>query len=109
MMHDDFAVKDKLLQGLIDLLEERLGGDVADRVKPKGLAVEVQAKDQHGLTEGLDKAKDVLTHGDIKDELEPKDDPVEEAGESDEERLRELMDGDDDSGDDKEKDKFGRR
>lgn len=57
-MLDDMSqmIKEKLLEELIDRMSDAGG----ERMKPKGLGVEVQAPDQAHLAEGLDKAKDIL-------------------------------------------------
>lgn len=76
-------IKEKLLEELID----RMSGD--DRMKPKGLGVEVQAPDKEHLAEGLDKAKDLLNKGAAEEpELEAQPDNSEE---DDEQRLLALL------------------
>src|SRR5271165_1355522 len=64
MMYDDDKdqdMKDKILQSLIDHMEDVLGDGVRGR---SGLGVEVQAQDPEALKAGLDKAKDVVDqHG----------------------------------------------
>lgn len=80
-------IKEKLLNELIDRMDSSSG----DRMKPKGLGVEVQAPDKAHLAEGLDKAKDLLDKGSA---------PETEMGggdsEDDEQRLMALLDDDDD-------------
>lgn len=96
-MKDDVMqmIKERLLNELIDKMSV---GD--DRMKPKGLGVEVQAKDPDALKEGLDKAKDLLGSDDL-----PASDV--DAGSSDhdddEERMLELLAKDDDDEDEGKK------
>lgn len=93
-MLDDMTqmIKEKLLEDLIEKMSEH----PSELMKPKGLGVEVQAKDPGALKEGLDKAKELVGKG---GEM-----PGEESGEhdegDDEQRLMALL-GDDD--DEKEK------
>lgn len=94
-MMDDLEqmIKERLLQDLIEKMSDQSG----DRLKPKGLAVEVAAPDKEHLSDGLDQAKDAV--GSIPSQGES---PSEE---DDEQRLMELL-GDDE---DEEKDsKFAR-
>lgn len=91
-MKDDVMqmIKERLLNELIDKMSV---GD--DRMKPKGLGVEVQAPDKEHLAEGLDKAKDLLSKGEAPEmDAEPSDHG------DDEERMLELLaqDDDDDEG-----------
>lgn len=80
-------IKERLLDELIDKMSV---GD--DRMKPKGLGVEVQAPDKEHLADGLDKAKDLLDSGEI-----PEVEPSEHGSDDDEERMLQLLaDGDDD-------------
>ena len=91
-MIDDMSqmIKEKLLEELIEKMSDAGG----DRMKPKGLGVEVQAPDKAHLAEGLDKAKDLL---------EAKGSPVGESEspseEDDEQRLLALLDEDDEDKD----------
>lgn len=91
-MKDDMLqmIKEKLLNELIDKMSV---GD--DRMKPKGLGVEVQAPDKEHLAEGLGKAQDLLSKG-------PEGDAS--GGDDDEERMLELLSSDDD--DDEEGKKY---
>lgn len=57
-MVDDMLqkIKEHLLEELISKMSDGMG----DRMKPKGVGVEVQAPDEEHLAEGLDKAKDLI-------------------------------------------------
>lgn len=102
-MIDDMEqmIKEKLLQELID----RMSDAGADRMKPKGLGVEVQAADPEHLKEGLDKAKDLVGKAPMKgdsslpDEMASDDQPSSE--EDDEQRLLQLLAEDDDDEDER--------
>lgn len=91
-MLDDMSqmIKEKLLEELI----EKMSSAGGDRMKPKGLGVEVQAPDKEHLAEGLDKAKDLI-------QKPGESEPSEGGEEDDEQRLMALLDDDDD-----EKDKY---
>jgi hypothetical protein len=87
-MKDDLMqmIKEQLLQELIGKMSD---GD--DRMKPKGLGVEVQAPDKEHLADGLDKAKDLLASGAAP---EPSDEGS--GSDDDEERMLQLLAEDDD-------------
>lgn len=91
-MKDDVMdmIKERLLNELIDKMSD---GD--SRMKPKGVGVEVQAKDPQALQEGLDKAKEFLGKGDAPEMEAPAHD-----SDDDEQRMLELLaqDDDDDEG-----------
>jgi hypothetical protein len=56
--HDqDSELKDKILQSLVDHMEDILGEGLKQR---SGLGVEVQAEDPESLKEGLDQAKEAV-------------------------------------------------
>ena len=83
-------IKEKLLQGLIEQMENKMGGDLDKQFPKKSLEVSVAAPDKEHLAEGLDKAKDIAENADIG----PDED-------SDEQRLMELLGkGDDDEDED---------
>ncbi len=114
MLHDDNIdqdMKDKILEQLIEKMEDLIGGGLKDRSglqDHSGLAVEVQAPDKDKLAEGLDKAKDVVSESPLS--LDKPEEPKED-DQSDEDRLMELMGDEGSSSDDekdKEKDKFRR-
>jgi len=86
-------IKEKLLEELISKMSDAGG----DRMKPKGLGVEVQAPDKEHLAEGLDKAKDLLGKSDSPD-LEDAEPSADSSEEDDEQRLLALLDDDDDKG-----------
>lgn len=85
-MLDDMEqmIKEKLLEDLIGKMSDGMG----DRMKPKGLGVEIQAPDKAHLAEGLDKAKDLVSHTDAM--------PESGDGDDDEQRLMDLLGDDDD-------------
>lgn len=82
-------IKQDLLLDLISKMSDQSG----ERLKPKGLAVEVAAPDKSKLAEGLDKAKGVL--GSV-----PEPDDVGSSSSSneddDEQRMMELLSKEDD-------------
>ncbi len=97
-MLDDMTqmIKEKLLQDLIDKMSDAGG----DRMKPKGLGVEVQAPDAAHLADGLDKAKDLLGKGALPtggDDEMPMPGDGKDGGdeEDDEHRLLQLLENDD--------------
>lgn len=93
MMSDlEQKIKESLLEDLIEKMSEKTG----DRVKPKGLSVEVAAPDKSKLAEGLDKAKSVL--GSVPDTEEASESPSDE---DDEQRLMQLLGHHDDDEEDK--------
>ncbi len=57
-MMDDLEqmIKQRLLEDLIDKMSDQSG----DRLKPKGMSVEVAAPDKDKLAEGLEKAKGLV-------------------------------------------------
>lgn len=90
MNEQDKAIKEKVLQSLLDFLDQAEAG----RMKPKkAVSVEIAAPDTEHLAEGLDHAKDILGKG---EETQPDPDAAED---SDEDRMRALLA---DSGDDEE-------
>lgn len=91
-MLDDMErmIKEKLLNELIGRMSD-MGGD---RMKPKGLGVEVQAPDKEHLQQGLEKAQDLVSKAPAAEASEGSDD-------DDEKRLMALL-GDDEDDDDKE-------
>lgn len=99
-------IKDKLLESLIEAMEDKMG----DRMMPpKAMQVEVAAPNKEKLAEGLDKAKEVVGGSELPGEDGSKE---EESGESDEDRLRELLEGegqDDETDSEDEKEKLLRR
>lgn len=105
-MLDDLEqkIKEKLLEDLITKMSDSNG----DRIKPKGLAVQVAAPDKEKLAEGLDKAKSVLgsvpDSGDMPSGDGITSDPSDD--DSDEARLMQLLSSEDD---DDEDDKLGMR
>ena len=106
MMHDDMdsKIKDRLLQELIEKMEDVLAGDAMAR--HKGMSVEVAAPDKEHLKEGLDKAKDVVEQapemmgGDK--EAVPAEKMPESSEEDDESRLLDLLDSEEKKKDDEE-------
>lgn len=88
-------IKEKLLEDLID----KMSGGIGDRMKPKGLGVEVQAPDKAHLADGLDKAKELVSKGGPLPGLDEKG-PSESSEEDDEQRLLDLL-GEDDEDDEK--------
>jgi len=88
-------IKEKLLEELI----AKMSDAGSDRMKPKGLGVEVQAPDKEHLAEGLDKAKDLLSKSDAP-ELEASEPSPEHDSDSseedDEQRLLALLEDDED-------------
>lgn len=91
-MLDDMEqmIKEKLLEDLISKMSDGMG----ERMKPKGLGVEVQAPDKEHLADGLDQAKSLLGKGGDLPGL-GKDMPS-EGGDDDEERMLQLLSEDDD-------------
>lgn len=84
-------LKEKLLEGLIEHMNDKMGGDLESKFAPKkALSVEVAAPDKEGLAAGLEHAHD-LADGDSDSDQG-----------SDEDRLMALL-GDDDEDD---KDRF---
>lgn len=80
-------IKEQLLQELINKMSD---GD--DRMRPKGLGVEVQAKDPAALKDGLDKAQEIV--GDSES-------GAHDAGSDDDEsRMLEMLAKDDDDDED---------
>lgn len=97
---DEQKMKEKLLQSLIDHMDDLQG----DRMKPrKAMTVEVAAPDKEKLLDGLSKARDLMA----KDEIEPdQEDHSEEESpehESDEARLMDLAGEDEDEDEDDER------
>lgn len=104
---NDQEMKDKILQDLIEKMEDVL----SEGMKPeqKGMAVEVAAPDKAHLAQGLDKAKDVLQHAPVPDvagskeatpsNMEPSI-PSGDEDKSDEERLEDLLGDEDDEDED---------
>lgn len=92
-MLDDMEqmIKEKLLEDLISKMSDGMG----ERMKPKGLGVEVQAPDKEHLADGLDQAKSLLGKGGELPGLGGKDMPA-EGGDDDEERMLQLLSEDDD-------------
>lgn len=81
MMNDlEDRMKEKLLEGLIEHMQGRMGDDLGAKFPKKAMEVSVAAPDKEGLAEGLDHAKEVAS-GDEGD---------------DEDRLMELLGEDDD-------------
>lgn len=82
-------MKDKLLEGLIEHMQGRMGDDLSTRLKP--MEVSVAAPDADSLAEGLDHAKKLTEGGDM---------PAADGDESDDDRLMAAFgDGDDDEDD----------
>lgn len=93
-------IKDKLLQSLIDHMEDKL----CERLKPhKAMSVEVAAPDKEHLVEGLSKAKELMKDGEVPiDEPSSDDEPsMDDDNRSDEDRLQDLADASDDEEDDR--------
>lgn len=86
----DQKIKEMLLNELID----RMTDSGADRMKPKGLGVSVEAPDKEHLEQGLDHAKSILSSA--KEMPQPQHDDGD-----DEHRLMALL-GDEDDDEDKE-------
>jgi hypothetical protein len=84
-------IKEKLLLDLIDKMSD-MG---ADRMKPKSLGVEVQAKDPVALKEGLDKARDLVGKEPELDSVSH-DHEAQPSEDDDEHRLLDLLGDDDD-------------
>lgn len=104
---DDSALKDAILEKLLDALTDNMGED--PRLQPKGMQVEVAAPDKAHLAEGLDKAKEVVQHAPVADALAGKGDSdraddEDDGQKSDAERLAELLGADAD-----DEDEEGRR
>lgn len=93
---DDTAMKDRVLAALIDSMEEVLGSSKLSPPAGKGLAVEVAAPDKEHLQDGLEKAGDVIDQAPdaSADPLAAK--PAASGGESDEDRLLALLEGEED-------------
>lgn len=90
MMDDqEQKIKQELLLDLISQMSDQSG----ERLKPKGMAVEVAAPDKSKLAEGLDKAKDVLGASSDAGAASPSED-------EDEQRMMELLAKDDDDDED---------
>jgi hypothetical protein len=85
-------MKEKLLEGLIEHMEGKMGDDMGSKF-PKAMEVSVAAPDSEHLAQGLDHAKSLAEGGDLG---EPQDEG------SDEDRLMALL-GDDDEEDDDRK------
>lgn len=109
-MMDDDKLKDMLLESLIEKMEDILGdgmkpGESHDTMMPeKGMSVEVAAPDKGALSDGLDKAKDVVDRGALP-EMGGKSgvDDEEDDGKSDAERLAALL------GDEDDEDEIGKK
>lgn len=84
---DDLESKlhQKLLEGLIEHMQGRMGDDLAAKFPQKGLEVSVAAPDKDSLSDGLAKAKDI----------------TDSDGDSDEDRLMAALGDDDDDDEDK--------
>lgn len=91
-------LEQKLKAGLLEDLIEHMSHGMGERMKPKGMAVQVAAPDEAKLAEGLDKAKGILGKmpEEGSDEEESSESPSEE---SDEERLMKLLEGEEDDED----------
>jgi len=65
-------MKEKLLEGLIEHMDGKMGDDLASKYG-KGLEVSVAAPDSEHLADGLDKAKKLASSGMIPDDPHPMD------------------------------------
>ena len=83
-------MKEKLLEGLIEHMGDRMGDGLASKFPKKHVEVQVAAPDKEHLAEGLGKAKELISDSGA---LEGKETPDEEA---DEDRLRQLLEEDED-------------
>lgn len=97
MIKDDMLQKIK--EQLLDELISKMSDSSADRMKPKGLGVEVEAADPEHLADGLDKAKDLLSNS---KSLPDKSDEDRMADMSDKGNVGPGTDKDDDDDDDEE-------
>lgn len=89
-------IKEKLLEGLVEHMDAKMGDDLAAKFPKKSMEVSVAAPDKEKLAEGLDHAKHLAAEVPMQDE------------ESDEDRLMALMGDDDkDDGDDEDDDLKG--
>lgn len=89
------ALEQRIKEKLLDSLIEKMEGSGAERMKPKGIGVEVAAPSKEGLADGLDKAKELLSKGGPLPGIDEKAGNPEEH-DDDEQRLMELMGKDDD-------------
>lgn len=76
-------MKEKLLEGLVEHMQGKMGDDLDSKYPKKALEVSVAAPDKEGLAEGLEHAHDIAA-------------PSDSAEGSDEDRLMELLGEDDD-------------
>lgn len=74
-------MKEKLLEGLIEHMQGRMGDDLEAKFPKKAVEVSVAAPDKDGLAEGLGHAKELAESGELGHEDEG----------SDEDRLMALM------------------
>lgn len=101
-------LEQKLKEGLLEDLIDHMSSGMGDKLKPKGLAVEVAAPDKDKLAQGLDKAKDVLgtlpsesNEESSENELPSDLEGTSHDSDSDEARLLQLLQDDDDEDDQK--------
>lgn len=101
MTETEKQIKEKLLQSLIDMMDNT----GSERLAPKkNVAVEVAAPDKDKLLEGIEKAKDLLQAKDMPENSSDDED-------SDEDRLRALLAdaGEDDEDEDSKPSIFSRK
>lgn len=84
MTHDP-ELEQQIKEQLLDELIEHMNSQRGESLRPKGVAVEVAAADKGALSEGLDKAKEVVSEA-----------PTEE---DDEHRMMQLLAEDEDEED----------
>jgi hypothetical protein len=87
-------MKEKLLEGLIEHMQDKMGQGLEAKYPKKAVEVSVAAPDKDKLLEGLDHAKELTEHA---PEMHPSDET------SDEDRLMALMDQEDDDDEDDKK------
>lgn len=106
---NDSAMKDMILQHLIDKMESIIGGGLSSR---PGMGVEVQADSPEALKDGIEKAGEVVDqvpsmddNNKIEDEGKAAEAGPESSDDEDLERLKELF-GDEGDKEDDEENKF---
>lgn len=86
-------MKDKVLEGLIEHMHDKLGDDLSSKFSPKGMGVAVEAPSKERLIEGMDRAKAIMGKSD--DDKGP-DDEIAHGDENDEDKLMKMIEEDED-------------
>lgn len=88
-------IKEKLLESLIEHMQDKMGGDLDKAYPKKALEVSVAAPDKEHLAQGLDKAKELAQSSDL-------DSHDADSHGDDEHRLMALLGKDDDEDEDED-------